>query len=127
MTILKTDVQTLAGGTDFDGLTDSTGLIDFLDLDFGITDIHRVPIAFTIGFNGSVATATLRLVQPGGVATAALIIRNLAATTSFTIDNCILVPRGGPAQAGVPWTLELVTTGSAADSSFIVQYGVGSV
>lgn len=120
---------TVADATQFTG-----DYVDFTDVllpaDYALNP-DLAPVITTLFFDTgntavTVGTLVVRLNHPGGVASASLLIRNLTDTVGFALDGCN-IPVPVRASDGVPWVLEVVTTGKTATASLYIEYGLGTV
>lgn len=117
----RPDVQTLAGATQFDGLTGTTGLLEFSDyLNANMLDENvRIKI-LTVAYNGGAATADvdIYIANAGAPATERIILVD-ANITNRAISCNLIVPKTA---SDVSWNLYCVTTGKTAAASLIVDW-----
>ncbi len=125
---MLTVIQTPAAGTDFTGVV-GAGLVDFLDLPISGNDerpiLQNVALKWTDG--GALPTLiNCYLQNPAGTSTERILIVRLTGadiTEGFSKAGCrIVVPVNS---TGVPWLLELHTTGKSVLASFIVSFSKG--
>lgn len=123
------DVQTLAGATEFDGLTGTTGLVDFADYINGLSLSARAKI-LGISYNGTGGAAVqldIFLQLTGAAATTQIPLASEANVTTRVImcGTGLWVPRSQT--NGVSWNLFCTTTGKSATASLVVDWVLDTV
>jgi len=134
-----TNVQTLAGATQFDGATVTTGLVDFQSATAlpQLKGTNQIWIIDSVALRGDGATnmTTIECYLVEDVAetvpTKRLDIVELSNENGFSNIGChIPVPQveiiaGTINPTAGSWVLKLVTTGKSVDASFIVSFHIG--
>lgn len=132
MSAPRTIIQTALAGTDFDGSTTGSGVVDFSDIPL---ESDEVPIIFAIALSTPSGSAVdialdIRLTRPGGGTTERITIIQ-DTETDFSQAGCeIPVPTVVVDAPNVytPWVLRCTTVKAAnVDCSFIVSYTSGRV
>ncbi len=121
-------IQTLAGGAQFDGLTNSTGLFSFTNFSMQpkTTRIVLTSISYATAAVIVPGDIAFFLRKPGGLATERVLLgRGLQANIlgpagdgDFSVCGKV-VPRD---VNGTNWTLHAVTTNKNADASVVVDF-----
>ena len=123
------DVQTVAGAAEFDGLTGTTGFLDFSDYINGLSLAARVKI-LGISYNGTGGAAVqldIVLQLAGAAATTAIVLASEAAATTRVIlcGGGLWVPKNQT--SGISWDLICTTTGKSAAATLVVDWVLDTV